>query len=106
MAIDKDGLLSSAAADSRQPCFSSAPQAQAQIIIDDFSRLCEAAGTSLENVVRVLQFHTDLREFYAVYKVWERRLGGRPVPFSAVEVPTPLPVPGATLLMEAWFYVP
>ena len=44
--------------------------------------------------MRVLQFHTDIREFYPVYKVWERRLGGRPVPFSAVEVPAPLPVPG------------
>ena len=58
------------------------------------------------NVVRVLQFHTDIREFYPVYKVWERRLGGRPVPFSAVEVPAPLPVPGATVLIEAWAYAP
>jgi len=66
----------------------------------------EAAGTSLANVVRVLQFHTDIREFYPVYKVWERRLGGRPVPFSAVEVPAPLPVPGATVLIEAWAYAP
>ena len=32
----------------------------------------------------------------------ERRLGGRPLPFSAVEVPGPLPVPGATVMMEAW----
>jgi len=106
MAIDKNGLVPAAAEDPRQPCFSSAPEAQAEVIIDDFARLSEAAGTSLENVVRVLQFHTDIREFYAVYKVWERRLGGRPVPFSAVEVPSPLPVPGATLLMEAWFYAP
>ena len=52
------------------------------------------------------QFHTDIREFYPVYKVWERQLGGRPLPFSAVEVPSPLPVPGATLLIEAWVYAP
>ena len=56
--------------------------------------------------MRVLQFHTDIREFYPVSKVWERRLGGRPVPFSAVEVPSPLPVPGATVLIEAWAYAP
>ena len=56
--------------------------------------------------MRVLQFHTDIGEFYPVYKVWERRLGGRPVPFSAVEVPAPLPVPGATVLIEAWAYAP
>ena len=62
---------------------------QAEHIIDNIEKLCQAAGTSLHNIVRVLQFHTDLDEFYAVYQVWERRLGGRPLPFSAVEVPAP-----------------
>jgi hypothetical protein len=54
----------------------------------------------------MLQFHTDLAEFYPVYKVWERNLEGRPVPFSAIEVPSPLPVPGATVMIEAWAYAP
>jgi enamine deaminase RidA (YjgF/YER057c/UK114 family) len=106
MALDRDGLVPSARVDPRQPWFSSAPEAQAQFIIDNIARLCEAAGTSLANIVRVQQFHTDIREFYAVYKVWERQLSGRALPFSAVEVPSPLPVPGATLLVEAWVYAP
>ena len=106
MAIDRDGLLTSAAVNSRQPYFSSSPEAQAEAIIDNIARLCEVAGTVLGNVVRVLLFHTDIDEFYPVYKVWERRLGGRPLPFSAVEVPGPLPVPGATVMMEAWVYAP
>jgi enamine deaminase RidA (YjgF/YER057c/UK114 family) len=106
MAIDRDGLVKNAAADPRQPHFSSAAEAQAELIIDNIERLCRAAGSSLGNVVRVLQFHTDIREFYPVAKVWERRLGGRPLPVSAVEVPAPLPVPGATLLIEAWAYAP
>ena len=106
MAIDRDGLLKNAAADPRQPHFSSAAEAQAELIIDNIERLCRAAGSSLGNVVRVLQFHTDIREFYPVAKVWQRRLGGRPLPVSAVEVPAPLPVPGATLLIEAWAYAP
>jgi enamine deaminase RidA (YjgF/YER057c/UK114 family) len=106
MAIDRDGLVKSAAADPRQPHFSSTAEAQAEVIIDNIERLCRAAGSSLGNVVRVLQFHTDIREFYSVAKVWERRLGGRPLPVSAVEVPAPLPAPGATLLIEAWAYAP
>lgn len=106
MAIDSDGLVTSAAVDPRQSRFGSRAQAQAEYIIDNIEKLCEAAGTSLANVVRVLQFHTDLDEFYPVYQVWERRLGGRPLPFSAVEVPSPLPVPGATLMIEAWAFVP
>jgi enamine deaminase RidA (YjgF/YER057c/UK114 family) len=106
MAAGRDGLAASAAVDPRQPHFSSSPEAQAEAIVDSIARLCEAAGTTLANVVRVLLFFTDIAEFYPVYKVWERRLGGRPLPFSAVEVPGPLPVPGATVMMEAWAYAP
>ena len=106
MAADRNGLVASTAVNPRQPHFSSSPEAQAEVIIDNIARLCEAAGTSVANVVRVLLFLTDMREFYPVYKMWERRLGGRPLPFSAVEVPGPLPVPGATVMMEAWVYAP
>jgi enamine deaminase RidA (YjgF/YER057c/UK114 family) len=106
MAADRDGLLPTAAVDPRQPHFSSSPQAQSEAIIDNIAQLCEAAGTSLANIVRVLLFFTDIGDFYAVYKVWERRVGGCPLPFSAVEVPGPLPVPGATVMMEAWAYAP
>jgi enamine deaminase RidA (YjgF/YER057c/UK114 family) len=104
MAADRNGLVPSAATSPGQPFFSSSPEAQAEVIIDNIARLCAAAGTSLANLVRVLLFHTDLREFYPVYKVWQRRLNGAPLPFSAVEVPGPLPVPGATVMMEAWAY--
>jgi enamine deaminase RidA (YjgF/YER057c/UK114 family) len=106
MAAGGDGLLPAAAVDPRQPYFSSSPEAQAEAIIDSIAQLCAAAGTSLANVVRVLLFLTDIGDFYPVYKVWERRRGGGPLPFSAVEVPGPLPVPGATVMMEAWAYAP
>jgi enamine deaminase RidA (YjgF/YER057c/UK114 family) len=106
MAVDHDGLIPPAIVDRRQPHFSSSPEAQAEAIIGNVARLCDAAGTSLVNLVRVLLFHTDIDEFYQVYKVWERHLGGRPLPFSAVEVPGPLPIPGATMMMETWVYAP
>jgi enamine deaminase RidA (YjgF/YER057c/UK114 family) len=106
MAIESDGSLIAAAKDTRQPRCGSRAQAQAEHIIENIEKLCRAAGTSLHNIVRVLQFHTDLDEFYPVYQVWERRLGGRPLPFSAVEVPAPLPTPGASLMIEAWAYAP
>jgi enamine deaminase RidA (YjgF/YER057c/UK114 family) len=106
LAIDRDGLVPGAAVDGRQPCYSSSPEMQATCIIDNIARLCEAAGTSLSNVVRVLQFHTDISEFYPVYKVWEHRMSGSPLPFAAIEVPGPLPLPDATVMIEAWAYVP
>jgi enamine deaminase RidA (YjgF/YER057c/UK114 family) len=105
MAADRNGLLPATAVDPRQPYFSSSPEAQAEAIIDDITKLCEAGGTALANVVRVLLFLTDMAAFYPVYKTWERRLGGRPLPFAAIEVPGPLPVPEATVMMETWAYV-
>jgi enamine deaminase RidA (YjgF/YER057c/UK114 family) len=104
MAADRDGLVENAAVDARQPYFASSADAQAEVIVERMARLAEAAGTSLANVVRVLMFLTDIRDFYAVYKVWERRMGGAPLPFSAVEVPSPLPVPGASVMTEAWLW--
>jgi len=106
MAVDGGGLIDTARVDARQPFFLSSAEAQAECIIGNIERLCAAAGTSLQNVVRVQQYQTDLAEFYPIYKVWERRLGGRPLPFSAVQVPGPLPVPGATVLMDVWAYAP
>jgi enamine deaminase RidA (YjgF/YER057c/UK114 family) len=106
MACDQNGLVAGAMIDPRQPHFGSSAEAQAEAIIDKYEKICAKAGTSLENVTRVLLFLTDIKDFYAVYKVWERRLSGRPLPFSAVEVTAPLPVPGATVMIEAWFYAP
>jgi enamine deaminase RidA (YjgF/YER057c/UK114 family) len=106
MAIDADGLVAEAMKDPCQPYYGSSAAAQAEVIIDHASRLCEAAGTSIANAVRIQQFHTDMSEFYPVYKAWERALEGAAVPFSAVEVPSPLPVPDATLLMDIWVYCP
>ena len=105
MAVDRNGLAPSAAVSPRQPHFSSSPEAQAEVIIDNIARTLQSPPERLfANVVRALLFFTDIREFYSVYKVWERRLGGSPLPFSAVEVPEPMPVPGATVMMEAWAY--
>ena len=106
MAIDENGLVAAAAIDSGQPHYQSSAAAQAECIIENAEKLCAAAGTSLANVVRVQQFHTDMGEFYPVHRAWQRHLGDWALPFTAVEVPSPLPVPGCTLLMDLWVYAP
>jgi enamine deaminase RidA (YjgF/YER057c/UK114 family) len=106
MAIDENGLVEEAKTDPGQPYFGSTANAEARCIIDHASALCEAAGTSISNTVRIQQFHTDISDFYPVYQAWETALDGQPIPFSAVEVPGPLPVPSATLLMDIWVYCP
>lgn len=105
MAVDTNGLIGSARVDPRQPFFGSSVRAQMECILDYAERLCAAAGTTLDQVVRIQQFHTDLSEFYPACRAWQARLAGRPLPFSAIEVPF-LPVPGCTVLVELWVYAP
>jgi enamine deaminase RidA (YjgF/YER057c/UK114 family) len=68
-------------------------------------RICRKAGTSLANVVRAQQFHTDLADFSGSWQAWRRHLADQPLPFSAIEVPA-LGVPGALVMLDLWVYVP
>ena len=62
LAIDRNGLIDAARVDPAQPLFGSSVQAQMDHMLGNAQKLCEAAGTSLANVVRIQQFHTDLTE--------------------------------------------
>lgn len=104
LAIDRDGLIDAARVDPAQPHFGSSVQAQMDYVLANAQKLCEAAGTSLANVVRIQQFHTDLNDFYPAYQVWQQHLPGQFLPYSAVEVPF-LPVPGCTVQLDLWVYV-
>jgi enamine deaminase RidA (YjgF/YER057c/UK114 family) len=74
-------------------------------MLSQAARICAKAGTSLANVVRIQQFHTDLRGFTGAWQAWQRRLPGQHLPFSAIEVPA-LGVPGAVVMLDLWVYVP
>jgi enamine deaminase RidA (YjgF/YER057c/UK114 family) len=80
--------------------------AQMDYLLDLAERTCSEFGTSLASVVRIQQFHTDLREFVPACEVWRRRLAGRPLPISAIQVPAPLVVPGCTVQLDLWVYAP
>ncbi len=105
LAIDENGLIAAARVDPAQPLFGSSVQAQMDYMLANAQKLCAAAGTSLANVVRIQQFHTNLKDFYPAYQVWEQHLPGQHLPYSAVEVPF-LPVPGCTVQLDLWVYVP
>jgi enamine deaminase RidA (YjgF/YER057c/UK114 family) len=81
-------------------------RAQMEHLLDVAAEGCRAAGTSLENVLRIQQFHTDLGDFEPACRAWLLRLGGQPLPISAVQVPGPLVVPGCTVQLDLWVYVP
>jgi enamine deaminase RidA (YjgF/YER057c/UK114 family) len=81
-------------------------RAQMQHIVDALKAVCAAADATIENVLRVQQFHSNLAEFYPMHRPWQEALGGAPVPYTAVRVPTPLPVPACSVIVDAWIYAP
>ncbi|HZQ60659.1 MAG TPA: RidA family protein [Casimicrobiaceae bacterium] len=106
MALTDDGPAPGVMADARAPHFGSTIEAQMEHILDTAEDICHQAGASLDNVVRVQQFHTDLAEFYPAYRVWQRRLRSQPVPFSALRVLAPHAVAPCTVLVDLWVYAP
>jgi enamine deaminase RidA (YjgF/YER057c/UK114 family) len=106
VAADAQGLVERARIDPRQPYYGSSIEAQMEYLLAVADAVCRQAGTSLANVVRIQQMHTDLREFYPACQVWHRRLPGVPLPLAAFQVPAPLLVPGCTVQLDLWVYVP
>lgn len=96
MAVDGRGAL---------PKNMKSVSSQMQYMLDQAEWICAKAGTSLANVVRVQQFHTDLRTFKESWKVWDKRLPGQYLPYSAIETPA-LAVPGALVMLDLWIYAP
>lgn len=106
MAVDDGGALArSARIDARRPYFGSPAALQADYILSQAERICAEAGSSLANVVRAQQFHTDLGGFHDTWQAWQKHLPGRHIPFSAIEVPA-LAVPGALVMLDLWVHVP
>ncbi|MBM3357842.1 MAG: hypothetical protein FJY54_08955 [Betaproteobacteria bacterium] len=105
-AADGGGPVAALRTASSLPYFGIAPRAQVGFILDQADKLCAAAGTSLTNVVRAQHFLTDLGHFPSMHRAWQERLGGRPLPFSAVRVPAPQAVPDCSLTLDLWIYAP
>jgi enamine deaminase RidA (YjgF/YER057c/UK114 family) len=105
MPTDEDGLVSSARIDPTQPWFGSSIREQMRALLSRAEEICEAAGTSLRNIVRIQQYHTDFADFDDAYRVWDEYLPGQYLPFTAVKVPY-LPVPGCCVQLDLWVYAP
>jgi enamine deaminase RidA (YjgF/YER057c/UK114 family) len=106
VAADAQGLIERARLDPRQPYYGSSIEAQMAYLLAVAGAVCRQAGTSLANVVRIQQMHTDLTEFYPACQQWHHRLPGVSLPLAAFQVPAPLLVPGCTVQLDLWVYVP
>ncbi len=88
------------------PYLGVAGRAQMDFILGHAEALCRQAGTSLENLARAVLFQTDLQDFQGVYRAWQARCPGRPLPFTLAQTPAPHPVPACTLVADLWVYAP
>lgn len=105
MAVRDGALVAQAKADPAQPFYAIPAKAELREILAQAEAICQAAGTSLNNTVRIQQFHASLTDLPATLEVWAEALDGMPLPLSPIEVPW-LPVPDARLQVDLWIYVP
>jgi enamine deaminase RidA (YjgF/YER057c/UK114 family) len=81
-------------------------RAQMAGILGKARKIFAAADSTLEHVVRLLQFHSDLGDFPDTYTEWRAVIGDVGLPFSAIETGKDLLVPGARLVVDLWGSVP
>jgi len=79
-------------------------EGQMEHLVSLADAICRKAGTRLENVLRIQQVHTDVKDFDRACRVWQKRLRGLPLPISTFQVPAPLLVPGCTVQFDLWVY--
>lgn len=105
MAVEGGRLIDQARVDPRQPFYGIPIKAELRSIIRQAEAICQAAGTSLRNAVRIQQFHTDLGDLPAALEVWNETMDKAPLPLSAIECPW-VAVPGARVMVDLWVHVP
>ncbi len=105
LAAGREGLEDELLGNPELPYFSDAAALQAARMLDNMSALCEAAGTTLENLCQVKEFHQDLGSFMVVRDIWGSRFGDAPPASTSVEVGAPLIAPGCALLLDAIGYI-
>jgi enamine deaminase RidA (YjgF/YER057c/UK114 family) len=106
MAHDGQGFASGARVNPVLPYYESAPKRELRYMLDNVQAICEAAGSSLSNLVRVQQLATDLSRLPGYLEVWRERFPSDPPAGLSCEVASPLLVPECSLLLDLIAFVP
>ena len=75
-------------------------EAQTERVIANLAAVLEAAGSSLERVVKATVYVTDLAQFAAINEIYARHFSGDPAPARATVQVAALPL-GAAVEMDA-----
>ena len=106
MAIGPDGSIVGKTISPSLDGLAHGSYSQASAIYDYAEAICAAAGASMANLVRAQYFVSAIGEFPGIAAAWSARYGDRPQPFVCVEVPPPMPAPGAAMIADFWIYAP
>ncbi len=79
--------------------------AQAWFVMDSLRRTIEAAGGTMDDLVNLTQYFTDLRDF-PVYNRVRNQFVKNPVASTCVQIAGLLPTPDARLEVQAVAYIP
>jgi enamine deaminase RidA (YjgF/YER057c/UK114 family) len=79
---------------------------QLRYIFNRLADICEAGGTSLQNLLRVRAYVTEVEDTFAVYAALKEAVPSNPPCVAIAGVPGPLQVPGCTVIVDAVAYVP
>ena len=88
------------------PWYKQPPKLQMEYLMENTAAICEAAGTSLENIVRRQCFHDDFTHFQQSIEQWSTYFPGDRPASTTLEIGGPLQVPGAQFILDLIAYVP
>jgi enamine deaminase RidA (YjgF/YER057c/UK114 family) len=88
------------------PYYGQPPKLQVRYMLKNVAAICEAAGTSLENICRRQCFHDDFTWFAPAIEEWHAHFPTDPPASTTLRIGGPLIVPGAHVLLDLIGYVP
>lgn len=83
-AATAEGYHAAARVDAAQPHFASGAKLEMHVIVERVRTICEAAGGSIDSVVKAVFFFADLNDVYPMMEVWGQAFGDHPPAISIV----------------------
>lgn len=107
MAFDANGRLADGMARHPNfPYYGQPPRQQMAYMLKNIAAICEAAGSSLENVVKRVCFHDHGQNFAESMSEWASHFPGLKPASTTLVVGGPLVIAGAHTLLDVTAYVP
>ncbi len=88
------------------PWYGQPPKLEMRWMLDNVAKVCEAAGTSLDQIVRRQAFHNDFTSFSQSIEEWAAHFDGDKPASTTLEIGGPLLVPGSHVQMDLIGYCP